>query len=89
MLLNEGEKVVANNGYVCDKCINSESVRYIDKVAYARIRARHESCNARIKSFSIIKQTFRNCVQNHFVVFHAVSKLVALMIETEEPLFNV
>lgn len=88
-LLNEGEKVVADNGYDFDKCITSKGVRDNDKAAQTRIRAQHESCKARIKSFCTIKKAFMNCVQHHSVVFHAVSKLVALAIEAEQILFKV
>lgn len=69
MLLDEEETVVAKNRYISDMCITLESVRDIDRVFYARFRAQQESCNARIKSFGTVKQTFRHSSQHHFVVF--------------------
>lgn len=88
-LLQDGEKVVADNGYTSERCITPDSVRDSDKKVHTRLRARHESCNARIKSFGILKHTYRHSLSSHNVVFHAVSKLVALTIETEEPLFSI
>lgn len=89
MLLNEEERVVADNGYIFDSCITLESVRDIDKLAHAKIRAQHESYNTRIESFdTTTRQTFRHCVQHRSAVFHAIPKLAFLMIKTPEPFFR-
>lgn len=86
--LIEGEKVVADNGYNHFACITPSSVRDMDKSLHKRIRARHETVNARLKFFNSIKHTFRHDISLHSTVFHAVANLAALNIQTSDPLFS-
>lgn len=50
-------------------------------------RERQESVNGRLKVFSILRQTFRHRLSNHWLYFHAVSQIVALTLENGYPLF--
>lgn len=47
---------------------------------HARIRARHETCNAQLKYINILQDSFRQKLTFHGTVFHAVARLVALTI---------
>lgn len=82
------EMVVADNGYSHPKCITLNSVSDGQRKFFSRVRARHETCSARLKSFNTQKCTFRHSTTHHCVVFHTVAKLVALSIKSDELLFN-
>lgn len=84
-----GEKVVADNGYLHDRCVTPISVSESGKRVHSLMRARHETCNARLKYFNVLNYTFRHSIAQHGVVFHAVTKLVALSIKSDEPLFAI
>lgn len=60
-----------------------------NSASHKRIMARHETVNKRIKQFRVLKDTFRNSLEKHPMVFHAVVNLTELMIENGEPLFSV
>lgn len=89
MILQDEEYVVADIGYTLERCITPDSVRDTDKKTHARLRAQHESYNANIKSFGILKHRCRHSLLSRSLVFHAISKLVALTTETEELLFGI
>lgn len=88
-MLENGEKVIADTGYKCADCMFPNNVRHTDRMVLERLRAQYESCNERIKSFSILKSTFWHSAQCHTVVINAVNKLVALKIRLEELLFTI
>lgn len=53
------------------------------------IMSRHETVNKRLRHYKILKDTFRNSIEKHPTVFHAVVNLTQLSIENGEPLFPV
>lgn len=86
--LYSGEFVIGDRGYKHVRCITPDDVLPHARSLHDHIRARHETCNERFKRFSILGQVFRHSVQLHGRVFHAVSKIAALAICYEEPLFQ-
>lgn len=85
--INHGEKTLADRGYKDDKFFilpNNQNI-----ILHHQIMARHETVNKRLRHFQILKQTFRNDLSKHPMVFHAVANLTQLMIENGEPLFSV
>lgn len=48
--------------------------------------ARHEIIHKRIRNFNILKNPFRNKLEKHPLVFHAVVNIVQLLMENEDPL---
>ena len=86
--LENNEKIIGDRGYCDDRCINPNNELSQFKRINAIIRARHETVNARLKNFSILKMEFRHALSHHGDVFYAVANLVQLMIETTDPLFS-
>ncbi len=60
-----------------------------NKGLHGVIMARHEHVNGRIKQFEILNQRFRNQLEKHPIVFHAVVNVTQLMLENGHPLFSV
>ena len=54
-----------------------------------QIMARHETVNARLKQFGVLKQVFRHSVDKHSECFFAVVNIVELVIENNSPLFEI
>lgn len=88
-MLWEDEKIMADNGYKHVKCVTSSDSVPSKKLMHSRIKARYETCNARMKSFNTLNTNIRQCVKTNESVFHAVSKIVWLMIDLEQPLFDI
>lgn len=82
-----GELTMADKGY------RDQTLFLLPTAANGRkhkqIMARHETVNKRIRQFKILKDTFRNSIKKHPMIFHAVVNLTQLLIEYEEPLFQV
>ncbi len=57
--LDEDEKVVGDKGYGDEKSITLNNVCDSRREFYANIRARHETCNRRLKQFRVIGLRFR------------------------------
>ena len=55
----------------------------------AQVRSRHETCNARFKSWNILVAAFRHGIYDHQLVFGAVVCMTQLSIENGEPLYQV
>lgn len=51
--------------------------------------ARHETVNSRIKQFAVLTNAFRHDLDLHYKCFHAVANITQLMIENDEPLYQV
>ncbi len=54
-----------------------------------KILARHEALNGRLKEFAILSNRFRNCLNKHPMVFHAIVNIVQLSISSGEKLFEI
>ena len=89
--LLEGEKVEADGIYrnVDGVRAKGDFVSFSDKRAKARARARHETCNGRLKSFGCLKNKWRHPLCKHKHVFASIAVIVQLSIESGEPLFQV
>lgn len=83
-VLPRNEMKVADSGYQHQKCISPSNVSCEQRAIHARIRARHESCNAQLKYFNILQDEFGHNFKKHGTVFHAVAKLVVFMIRYKE-----
>lgn len=92
-LLEPGERVEADNGYVGHadkiKCPNNDCNPAENLVMQARVRSRHETFNARLKFWGILGQTYRHDIMQHGSVFYACAVISQLAIENGEPLFEV
>jgi len=93
--LDPYERVEADDGYSGEDPVTCKTPGGLssrcDKEAAKlrlRIRARHETVNARIKTFGALKQRFRHPTENHGMFVRAVIVLTQLMIENGEPLFG-
>ena len=92
--LDENERVEVDNGYKGDDPISCKTPGGISTlidnrmVERKRIRARHETVNARLKSFGVLNQVYRHALIDLVDVFSAVTVLVQLGIEGGERLFN-
>lgn len=86
--LNDGEYVIADNGYPHNRCITADNVEEDFSEIHSRIRARHETVNKRLKQFDVLKFEFRHSLNKHCICFHAVSELTAISLDSSEPLFD-
>ena len=92
-LLEPGERVEADNGYVGHadkiKCPNNDCNPAENLAMQARVRSRHETFNARLKFWGILGQTYRHDIMQNGSVFYACAVISQLAIENGEPLFEV
>ena len=90
-VLRQNEKVVADDGYPDSKCIRKGLyVKGREKKNYHHlIRARHETCNRRLKQFGVLGSKFRHPLRKHGMCFRAVVCLTDLSLRFGSPLFNV
>jgi hypothetical protein len=86
-----GKKVIGDKGYRGEKAIIStpnshdpEDVRHFK----SRVRARHESFNAKIKNFACLDVRFRHGIVKHRICFEAVCVIVQYQLENGSPLFD-
>ena len=94
--LDPFERVEADDGYLGEepvtcKCPGGLISRRSDAEARElrqRIRSRHETINARLKNFGVLKQLFRHPTMNHGIYFRAVVVLTQLLLENGEPRFD-
>lgn len=87
-LLRDNENVVADCGYQNNHCFTPTSMAGRQRTFQAHIRARHKSCNTRFKNFWLLQQVLRHDVTLHGMVSHAMEKLTALMIRSDDQLFQ-
>ena len=95
--LEEGEMVEADRGYRGEPTKVRIPVDYnnlIEKNKKNIVRARHETVNARFKTFKALSERFRHPVSlidmgKHQLVFMAVAIITQISIENGEPLFEV
>jgi hypothetical protein len=89
--LRRGEKILADGGY-CDGNLVSETptgYNNDDQAMKHIARARHETINGRLKSFSVLSSVFRHRLELHGKCFHFIAILIQMMIENEECIFQV
>ena len=86
-------RVEADNGYVgaADKvkCPDNPCNPVANEGMQSRVRSRHEMINARFKTWSILKNTYRHNIRRHGEVFRAIAIVTQLGIDNGEPLFQV
>jgi hypothetical protein len=89
LLLNE--KILADGGYRDHGafCETPTGLNNPDQVMKQKARARHETCNRRMKQFTVLSKTFRNKRDLHIYCFHAVANIVQLDIALGNQLFDV
>ena len=91
-ILEPGEKVIADGGYKGEPGIWAKGHDQLSKRARkveGKIRARHETVNARLKNFCVLSTRFRHTLNLHAHCFYAVANLVQLAMKHEMPLFEV
>lgn len=57
-VLSDGQKVVADKVHRHHTCVTPENVRAEETSVHARVRARHETCNARLKYVNVLSHSF-------------------------------
>ena len=96
-LLEEGERVEADDGYIgeapkyvlCPKAIRSIKVTRRRAQLAQRIRSRQETVNKRFKQFACLNEIFRHRVQCHSMCFRAIVVLTQISIQKGHALFKV
>jgi DDE superfamily endonuclease len=91
-LIPRGKKVIADSVYSgCQICETPRVVGNKPEVRelMRRARARHESFNARLKTFNCLSTCFRHKVAKHQSVFEAVAVICQYQLENGSPLFDV
>lgn len=95
-LLEEGERVEADDGYVGEDPQNVKAASSMvhdqdEKQLYirSRVRRRHETVNKRIKQFKCMDTVFRHDISFHGTCFRACAVLTQLSINNGHPLFSI
>lgn len=90
-----GERVEADDGYRGDPTtlrvpadVLTRQNEEADKMQ-KKVQGRHETVNARMKKFSILKDRYRHDITQHGYVFRAVAVLVQISLQNGDPLYNV
>lgn len=84
--MNQGERTLADRGYNDSNYFILPSENNARQHKY--LMSRHETINKRIRQFNILKNTFRNSLVKHPLIFHAVVNVTEIIIENGEPLFG-
>ena len=93
-LLEQNKRAITDGGYNGCAGVTTPNGRFDSKqtnLYKRRLHARHESFNARLKSFSILSSTFRvkeNRIGRHRTVMMAICVIVATQMTTGSPLFE-
>ena len=93
-VLTEGERVEADKGYRGERTkidLPQENTGGLREqvLCKSKVRARHETMNARLKEWAVLRTTFRHQVSKHRAVFRAIIVLSQIKIENGHPLFKV
>ena len=86
--LSVGETVVADGGY--EKDVRVAKAKNKDHfLRMGKARARHETINGRMKTWGMLKNTFRHPLKKHNVIFHACLVLEQIKIDNGHLPFKV
>jgi len=90
-ILGPNEKVVADKGYRGDYTVDTpfDAKSDVHKKMMNTARARHETINARLKKWGVLKQEFRHHRSKHGQCFEAVAAVTQLEIQNGCPPFQV
>jgi hypothetical protein len=88
--LEKHEKVVADRGYkyIREIC-NPDQGTVEQKIAMGKARARHETVNGRIKSWSSCRQIFRHSHHKHHLVLRSVMVIEQIKMQNGKPAFQI
>ena len=92
--LDDDELVIADNGYRGEpgKVLTPVALTLCGNIELkdlaSVLRARHETCNRRFKTWGCLAQTFRHPLQYHKDCFFAVAVIEQLRIDHGETLFE-
>jgi hypothetical protein len=84
-----GEKFVCDGGYYGPMADKPTGHNNEDQRMKARVRARHETINSRLKKFGVLRKPFRHEISKHRMVFLAVSNLCQIGLMSDEPTFEI
>jgi hypothetical protein len=97
-MLEEGEMVEADAGYglpgrggiANDGVVRSKNDYHSEEEMREKsiLRARHETANHRFKTWSILKQDFRNKKELHMYAFYAIAVMTQMSIDNGNVLFS-
>ena len=84
------EKVIADRGYRGDSsvCHPGTAVNGQHRYAMSVLRARHETINGRLKTWTILKNVFRHDITKHHIVFGAIAVIEQIKIQNGRPPFQ-
>jgi hypothetical protein len=84
------EKILADGGYADGNAYfeTPTGMNNQDQKMKQVARARHETCNARIKQYQVLRQTYRHPLSSHMYCFHAVVNVIQLEIMMGKELFE-
>ena len=92
--LEDDERVEADDGYLnaspmYAKCPGAMTARKDRLQLQSKVRARHETFNKRLKQWKILADIYRHPLEKHYKVFHCVAVITQIILEHEQPLFQV
>ena len=90
-----GERVEADDGYRGDPTTFRVPYEVLTRQheeadnMQKRVQGRHETINARLKKFAILRERYRHDITQHGYVFRAVAVLVQISVKNGDPLYDV
>lgn len=88
-MLLPNEVIVSDNGYQFEIFVTFDTVSLDERPVGSILRARHKICNAQLKHYNILRNTFRHSIRRHNAASYAVAKLTALNSRFEKSLLAV
>ncbi|KAG9399900.1 hypothetical protein AC1031_011321 [Aphanomyces cochlioides] len=89
MAVLPGEMTLADKGYMDRDFFVNPTYNPESASIQKKIMARHETANARLKQFGVLKCVYRHRIEDHMMCFLAVANTVQVCIENESPLYSV
>jgi hypothetical protein len=86
-----GERYVADRGYR-DGGLHADTPTGFNNPKQrmqSLVRARHETLNSRLKKFNILSTRYRNNINTHYLIFHALCNVLQVEIEQGAILFPI
>ncbi|KAH9121519.1 hypothetical protein AeMF1_006809 [Aphanomyces euteiches] len=83
------EMTLADRGYMDANYFVNPRYHPQSSAQQKQIMARHETVNARLKQFGVLRGIFRHSIEKHPICFYAIANLVQIGLEYESPLYSI
>ncbi|KAH9139083.1 hypothetical protein AeRB84_016633 [Aphanomyces euteiches] len=89
LAVQNDEMTLADKGYMDRRFLVNPNYYPRSARAQKKIMERHETANAWLKQFGVLKYVFRHRLEDHLTCFLSVANLVQISIECRSPLYDI